>query len=110
MALSSADRLRQLLGERIPAGGVDSDTFFTDDEVNDLLLQGRNSQNRAAYLGWLLKAAEYANMMNVTEGNASRQAATLYDNAMKQVQFYERATTVMATGRTRIGRIRRRLG
>lgn len=49
-------RLRAWLRERIPAGGTDADTRFTNAEIDDLL-SASDSLEQAAWMGWMEKAA-----------------------------------------------------
>jgi hypothetical protein len=51
-------KLRKLLDERIPRGGSDADTRFTDAEVDELLRESANI-HAAAAIGWTRKAAMF---------------------------------------------------
>lgn len=106
MAVSDAERLRALLGEQIPEGGSATDTLFSDAEIVDLL-ETEGSVERAALGGWRVKAAHFANLVNVTEGNASREMSDLLKNAQEMIKLYTRSSTGPTEGRTRVGRIRR---
>lgn len=101
------EQLRKLLGEEIPDGGSSSDTLFTDDELQLLLDNNPNNIERAAYDGWRTKAANYANLVDVTDGNAARAMSDLMSNADKMVRLYQRSSSGATEGRTRVGRIRR---
>lgn len=112
MNRSPQDRLRGLLGEAIPAGGSDTDTMFTDDEIDDLLEQGLavndvHQIQAAAYYGWLEKMANYANLVTVNEGNAMRELTELHRNAQRMVDRYIGYAETPSRGRARIGRISR---
>jgi hypothetical protein len=48
-------RLRKLLNEVIPVGGTESDTQFTDTELDELLTEAMNIYGAAA-AGWTIKA------------------------------------------------------
>lgn len=50
------EELRELLDEVIPSGGTESDTRFTDAQIDKLLTRVRDI-NEAAAAGWKLKAA-----------------------------------------------------
>ena len=50
------DQLRELIDERIPPGGTDADTRFSDAEL-DRILQAASTLNQAAAEGWRRKAA-----------------------------------------------------
>ena len=103
--MSDTDQLRALLGEPIPDGGTESDTFFTDLDIEQFLINSEGEIDRAAVQGWRVKAAHYAGLVNVTEGNASRAMSDLHKHALDMVQHFQKSNVV--TGRTRIGRIRR---
>lgn len=105
MATSDEEELRALLGETIPEGGSESDTFFTDLDIESMLINAEFDTNRAAVQGWRMKAASYADFVNVTEGNASRAMSDLHGHALAMVKHFQSSNTV--TGRTRIGRIRK---
>jgi len=98
--------LRLLLGERIPAGGTETDTMFSDQEL-EVLIDGSPSLEVASYEGWRMKAANFANLVNVTDGAASREFSDLLDNALNMVKLYSRSSSGPTEGRTRIGKIKR---
>lgn len=100
-------RLRGLLGDSLAQGQDPTDAFFTDDQIASLLLDAEGNLNRAAYEGWSMKAAAYAELVTVTEGNASRQMSDLQAHALAMVKHFQSASSDLTNGRTRIGRIRR---
>lgn len=101
------EELRLKLGEAIPTGGVEGDTLFTDQQLKKLI-EAAPFLDRAAYEGWRIKAANYANLVNVTDGAASREFSDLLDNARQMVSSYDRSQAGPTAGRTRVGRIVRR--
>ena len=105
MAISDVDRLRGLLSEVIPPGGSATETLFSDEQIQDFLDMADNDLDRAAYEGWRRKAAEFANLVNVTEGNSARDMSDLHKNALEMIAHYSRARAGPTEGRTRIGRI-----
>lgn len=105
MALSDASRLRTLLGEVIPPAGSAADTMFSDAQILDFLALGNDDIERAAYEGWRAKAANFANLVDVTEGNASRKLSDLLDHANNMVKLYSKSSSGPTEGRTRIGKI-----
>ncbi len=107
MAVSNGDRLRGLIGEVIPDGGTESDTQFTQAQIDQMLVDAGGNVDRAAYDGWRQKAAIYADLVNVTEGNASRAMSDLHKHALDMVKAYSVTSGSLTQGRTRIGRIRR---
>lgn len=104
MAEEGADRLRGLLGDTLVDG---AEPFFSDAQIDAMLIQHSGRVSAAAHEGWMMKAAAYADLITVTEGNASRQMSDLQDHAMKMVKHYEGISSDFTAGRTRIGRIRR---
>lgn len=104
MALTEVQKLRELLGETIPDGGTDTDTLFTTDEIQDLL-DTNPDLDRAAYEGWRIKAARFANLVDTSEGNTARKFSQLRANAEEMVKLYLRSSSGPTEGRTRIGRI-----
>ena len=103
--LTPEEHLRLLLGEQVPLGGHDFDTMFTDQEINHFLTTGNFDPNAAAYYGWLAKMANYANLVNVSEGNAAREMGELHKAAQRMVDRYAGYATTTSRGRARIGRI-----
>lgn len=108
MAIPEADKLRQLLGESIPEGGQAEDTLFSAEEIAQLLTDANGDRNRAAYAGWQIKAAHFANLVNTTEGNASRAMSDLSKQALDMVKMFARSASGSTDGRTTLGRLRRR--
>jgi len=109
MAISDSERLRLLLGEAIPDGGKPEDTNFSESEIAQLLEDASSDLDRAAYEGWRLKAAIFSNLVDVTEGNASRAMSDLQQKALDMMKIYAKSTTGPTEGRTRIGKLVRRL-
>lgn len=86
--MADSDTLRRYLGERIPDSGDESDTFFSNDEIDELV-SDHASLFRAAAEGWRQKAGELANLVNTTELGSSRSNSDLYKAAEKQIAHYE---------------------
>lgn len=107
MAFTDVDRLRMLLGEQIPENGSADDTMFSATEINNLLTLGHDSVEAAAYHGWLAKMAQYANLVTVSEGNASRELTELHKNAKRMVDEFRGWVPTPGRGRARIGNITR---
>lgn len=115
MPLSDVDRVRLVLAERIPDGGEDTDTMFLDEDIETWIAEeGEGVVGNAVYLaGWKAKAAEYANLVNVTEGNSSRAMSDLYKAALQMVEFYQgqvdkdEAASGVGGGHVVIGKISR---
>lgn len=100
MALTDAERLRAMLNDTDP-----DDPILSAEQIADLLTAADNNLERAAYDGWRIKSAYYADLVDVTEGNASRAMSDLQDHAILMMKTYERSRSGPTEGRTRIGRI-----
>lgn len=109
MAISDVDRLRGLLGEVIPDGETEGDTNFSNNQLEEILESNGGVIERAAFEAWRQKAAIFANLVNVTEGNASRNMSDLHKHALDMMKAYQSSGpgSTLTQGRTRIGRIRR---
>jgi hypothetical protein len=65
-------RLRRFLGEKIPPGKTETDTRFTDAELEDLLRESETIYGAAA-LGWTEKAAMIQHEMGEIEETSTGQ-------------------------------------
>lgn len=106
MASTPLERLRRLIDDTIPTDG--EDPMFEDPELQDFLDESGGDPERAAADVWRVKAAKYASLVDVTEGNASRAMSDLQAQALNMVKLFQRSTSGPTEGRTTIGRIRRR--
>lgn len=95
--------LRMKIGERIPVGGTADDTMFSEAELQ-AIIDNNSTPDGAALEAWEAKRAELANLVNVTDGAASRAMSDAFAHAEDMVVYYSRKTTGRA-GRTRIGKI-----
>lgn len=97
-----AERVRALLGEPIPLGGVDTDTMFTDAQILDLLAVAADDVEAAVVEGWRQKAAAYASLVDTQEGTSKRAMSDLHANALRMVQSLTGPTAIIgSSGRTR---------
>ncbi len=88
--------MRKLLDERIPEGGSDADTRFSDAELNELLDANPNEYLAAAE-GWMLKAgflqSERAGLEKCKAGDESYDYVRLkdaYEHAINMANYYQR--------------------
>lgn len=86
------DRLRLLLGEPIPEGGDEQDTFFTELQVQSLLDNNNDSMNLAAVEGWTMKMARYARLIDMDEAGAARKLSQKYRQAREMSNFFIKLT------------------
>lgn len=87
-AMEPPAELRMYLGERVPSGGTEADTLFTDAELTYLLEQTNQSMNRAAAHGWAIKAAEYVNLIDMVEEGSERRLSQRYKHARLQAEYF----------------------
>lgn len=104
---TSLDLLRLYIDDVMPTDGTDP--MFSDDELQKVLDDANGNPERAAIEAWRWKAAKYAALVDVTEGNASRAMSDLQDHALAMVNHFAKSTMGPTEGRTRIGNIRRRV-
>ena len=93
------EELRELLDEVIPEGGSESDTRFTDAQLDRLLGKSRNIYAAAAE-GWTRKAAMFQREMGQVESYSVGQerydiakAKDLLEYALKMAETYSRMAT-----------------
>lgn len=89
-------KLRKLLDEQIPAGGSDTDTRFTDADIDELLSEAANIYGAAA-AGWTLKAAmfqrEAGQIQSYSVGQERYEMSNpkdLMEYALKMAETYSR--------------------
>lgn len=96
--------LRGLLGESIPSGGTDEDTMVSSALVQ-AWIDSSSTLTRAAIKGWKFKKAAWANLVNVTDGAASREFGQLIANADLMIEMYTEDAQGPSLGRSRVGKI-----
>ena len=97
--------LRLRLGESIPEGGTSADTLFSEEQLQ-AIVDTTDSADGAALEGWEIKKAHFANLVNVTDGAASRELGMLFEHAVEMTSQYSKKINGRS-GRTRVGRITR---
>lgn len=92
-------KLRKLLDERIPEGGSDADTRFTDADIDELLIEAANIYEAAA-AGWTLKAGMFQRELGQIESYAvgqerydMRKLQDMVNYALKMAETYSRMAT-----------------
>lgn len=106
MNRTEAQHVRALLGESYESPLTAAATMFSDDEIEDFLEQaGDAGPFAAAYYGWMEKAANYAALVNVNEGNAAREMSDLHRQAMRMADRYVGYVETPSRGRARMGKI-----
>jgi len=89
-------KLRRLLDERIPEGGSDSDTRYSDADIDELLSEAANIYEAAA-AGWTLKATmfqrEAGQIQSYSVGQERYEMSNpkdLMEYALKMAETYSR--------------------
>lgn len=88
MAVTDADRLRNLLGEVIPSGGSASDTLFSDETIEDLLDRYDTVQSCLAE-AWDIKASALADLVDTSEGDSKRAMSQAFKNAQERAKHFQ---------------------
>lgn len=86
--LTPEQQLRLLVGERIPPGGSETDTLFSNEELSIILNRHNDEFNSAAAEAWAIKAAEFAVLIDVSEEGSERRLSQRYRHAMLQLDYY----------------------
>jgi hypothetical protein len=89
-------KLRKLLDERIPDGGSEADTRFTDADIDELLIDATNIYEAAA-AGWTIKAGIFQRELGQIESYAvgqerydMRKLQDMVNYALKMAETYSR--------------------
>lgn len=85
--MTTIAEVRDLLNEAIPAGGTEADTLFTDLQVQGWI-DATTDTDSAVVLGWRVKAAKYADLVDTAEGTSKRAMSDLHDHALAQIKSY----------------------
>lgn len=86
--LTPEQQLRLLVGERIPPGGSETDTLFSDEELSIILNRHEDNLTAAAAEAWAIKAAEFAVLIDISEEGSERRLSQRYRHAMLQLSYY----------------------
>ena len=98
------NEVRENIGEVIPEGGTESDTLFTDEQIIKWI-NDTSSLDAASLKGWKKKMADFANLVNVTDGAAARTFSDLFEHARQMVALYTDLAVGPTAGRARVGKI-----
>lgn len=100
--------VRVKLAEEIPDGGSADDTLISDQTLTTIIL-GSSTIDDALISGWEVKLAQWSNLVDVTDGAASRKLGDLMAHAADMIAYYKNKVRGGETGvnrnRTRVGRI-----
>lgn len=62
---------------------------YSDEELDARFAEDNSNFNLLAYHIWVEKAASYSTMVDTSESGSSRANSDLYNNAVKQANFYK---------------------
>lgn len=88
MPITNQQRLRRMVGDRIPPGGDENSAFFSDAEIDDLISEAGESLNTAAFYGWLAKMAEFAKLVDRNVSGADMRLSQMYKQAEAMAKHY----------------------
>lgn len=92
--------LRLLIAEPVNAGA------YTDERLEALLDEGTDPRTIASSI-WREKAASYASLVDVQEGNSKRTLSQLQDQALKMAVSFEAEVSGEAVVLGRVSRTRK---
>ncbi len=90
-ALSTVPQLRILINERIPSGGTEADTRFTDNELALILVRCNYNIYAASAEGWYVKAGMFSMMIDVDESGSNRNLSDIFKHALSMGDRYRKA-------------------
>jgi len=81
-------RIRLALGEKIPVGGDEADTRFTDSDIVNALYYNAGDFNKTMAEMWLAKAGMWAELPDYAESGTTRQFSQMGRAALNQAKIY----------------------
>lgn len=82
------NRIRLALGERIPTGGDESATRFTDSDIVNALYYNDSDYNKTMAEMWLAKAGMWAELPDYAESGTQRSFSQMQRAAIGQAKLY----------------------
>lgn len=79
-------RLRKYLNEPIPPDGMEDDTRFSNEDLDEMLLEASNVYESAAF-GWLLKAGMYQDEMGDVERTVTGQEQYQFVRLQERLKY-----------------------
>lgn len=73
-------RLRRKIGSAIPSGGSDTDTAFTDDELEDIWDEAAGVEREAVILCLEILLSDAAKFNDYTAGQTSEKRGEIFDH------------------------------
>lgn len=95
-SLATVPQLRMLLNERIPEGGTEADTNFTDNELGLMIQRAGGSLYYSAAEGWYVKAGLYSMFIDVDESGSNRNLGEVFKHALSMGDRYRSAAKAAA--------------
>jgi hypothetical protein len=78
----------------MPAGS-DIDPYFSDAQLDELLAQNGDNVYTAAAEAWRMKAADFADLVDIDESGSSRKLSQMYKQAMAMAEFFDKQAVVV---------------
>lgn len=104
MASSSVEMLRRLTNE------PESTSNYSDEQLSDLIATNE-TVTRAASALWMEKAAKYAELVDMQEGDSRRDLSDLHKNALAMAENFQDKAGIedgaVGSRKTTVGRITR---
>jgi hypothetical protein len=86
----TVNRLRLLIGEKIPLGGTETDTRYTDDELIAVYYANNEDLTKTVAELWLTKAAMFTELVDVMESGTQRSLSQMARAANAQAAVWEK--------------------
>lgn len=97
MPIPADEKLRLYLGDKIEAGQTEADKFFSNAEIADLIEEAGGDLIVAAAEGWTIKAAKFADLIDIDESGSTRKLTQRYRQAIERARYFAVKVTEAAT-------------
>lgn len=84
--MANSDEIKAL---RVLVNEVPEDSEFDDSQLSEIF-DAAADMNAAAAQVWRVKAASYADLVSMSEGNSSRQWSNAYKQALEMAEVFQR--------------------
>jgi hypothetical protein len=85
---STINHIRLAVGEKIPVGGSDGDTRFTDIDILSELNYAGQDLNKVKASLWLAKSGMWAELVDIDESGTDRSLSQMSKAALAQAKIY----------------------
>ena len=102
--MATSDQVHELRGMLGDSAAEDVETLIEDEDIARWI-DSTTSIDAAAAKGWRYKMAQYADLVDVTDGAASRKLGDLIGHAALMIKMYDGLAEGPTSGRARVGKI-----